>query len=318
MKNIERLGIPFILSGILHLLIFSNLWQLLRLIPKADLPKVEPKYQVRMIDQDELKKYRKVGVKNGSKDFSMSVGKLPKINRFGEGKAKNSAAAPKISKNEKIDFSNLNPTKNANVVSKVTQIKNTNELARKKAPPKITIQDLESGNSIITDMRTRSNVENRMRQATQKKEMLSQLSPQSERAEIIRNTGFNIHFEPPEGVKEDELNSAEKMFYAFQKRTFVTYLNSFVKTYQQTLLKKPLLKNELKSARHLLTGKIVFDKEGHIIKIQILRSSPSDEIHHLFEETLKEIRKLPNPPADLIKKDKNFTIYYQLNINGSR
>ncbi|MCP4911830.1 MAG: hypothetical protein GY909_01830 [Oligoflexia bacterium] len=302
----------------MHLLIFSNLWQLLRLIPKADLPKVEPKYQVRMIDQDELKKYRRVGVKNGSKDFSMNVGKLPKINRFGEGNAQKKASPNPVAKNQAIDFSKLNPTKNQNVAAKVAQIKNNTSSIKKKAPPKITIQDLESGNSIITDMRSRSNVENRMRQASQKNEILSELSPQSERAEIIRNTGFNIHFEPPEGVKEDELNSAEKMFYAFQKRTFVTYLNSFVKTYQQTLLKKPLLKKELKNARHLLTGKIVFDKEGHIIKIQILRSSPSDEIHHLFEETLKEIRKLPNPPADLIKDDKNFTIYYQLNINGSR
>tara|TARA_R110002072_G_scaffold64203_1_gene159051 strand:- start:23330 stop:24268 length:939 start_codon:yes stop_codon:yes gene_type:complete len=310
-KNIERLSVPFVLSGILHLLIFSNLWHLLNLFPKVELPALDKKYQVRVIDQEELKKYRRVGVKNGAKDFSMSVGQegkktknLPKINRFGE--------------NKNIDLESLAPeAKSTESIKQIPKMDSSQLESATDSKPRtrISVQDLESGNAIISDMQTRTSVENRMKQATQKQEILSQLAPQSERAQIIKNTGFNVHFEPPEGVSEDELNTAEKMFYGFQKRTFIAYLNSFVSTYQETLLKNPRLKSELKTANHLLTGKIIFDELGNIIKIQILRSSPSDEIHALFEETLKEIRKLPNPPQDLLKNRKTFTIYYQLNIN---
>jgi outer membrane biosynthesis protein TonB len=75
------------------------------------------------------------------------------------------------------------------------------------------------------------------------------------------------------------------------------------------------LRTALQSERHLLTGKIDFDKEGNILRIKILRSSPSDEVHQLFEETLKEIRSLPNPPKALVENREQFTIYYQLNIN---
>ena len=60
---------------------------------------------------------------------------------------------------------------------------------------------------------------------------------------------------------------------------------------------------------------IVFDKEGNIVSIQIMRWSQSDEVQDLFEQTLKEIRSLPNPPKALLENNEEFNIYYNLKIN---
>jgi hypothetical protein len=92
-------------------------------------------------------------------------------------------------------------------------------------------------------------------------------------------------------------------------------VNSFYSSYQSLILKRPSLLGVLQSERHLMTGKVIFDKEGNIMRIKILRSSSNDDLHELFETSLKDIRSLPNPPKDLVKNREEFTIYYQLRVN---
>jgi len=70
-----------------------------------------------------------------------------------------------------------------------------------------------------------------------------------------------------------------------------------------------------KILEHTLTGKILFDKEGNIIKINILKSSLNDDVHALFENTLVGINSLPNPPQMILQNKDDFTVYYQLSIN---
>jgi len=132
--------------------------------------------------------------------------------------------------------------------------------------------------------------------------------------QTLNHADFNLAFSPPEGVPKDELNSFEKMFFSFQKRTYLSYLSSFIKTYNQLLISKPNLQKELTGNTHRLTGRIIFDNQGNIISIKITKWSQSDEIQQLFEDTLKEIRSVPNPPKAIVQNGQ-FYIYYQLNIN---
>lgn len=292
MSNIKRLRMPILISALTHFLvflIFGYLAENFQFSPPVSEPKSPPIIKIRSIDQSEMKKYRQVGVKNGKKDFSLKVEQKTPVTK------KVPITRPSLQELGQVSKSNTQSQGPSNTVKELGQV--------------------ELGKKNVSDIKTKSAIENRIHQARMQRDMLSNLAPNSPEAHLVNKNSFNIHFEPPEGVSEDELNSSEKIFYSFQKRTFTSYVNSFLKTYNEVLLKKPFINNVLNNEEHLLTGKITFDYEGNITKIRIFRSSTNDDLHALFEETLKEIRSLPNPPKDLVKNKKTFDIYYQLNIN---
>lgn len=306
-------------SFLVHLLFFGGL-HLLKQNPSLSKTQqlMEKAVNIERISPQQLRKYRTVGVKGGSKNFQL---KTPK----GSPQVKKDKSRPQPQGNGgELSFSNLQAKvteKDLPPPREKPQNSRTQNEARKNfqskqktAVIKKEIQAAESGVP-LTALRSDQTVENFRRQESIRRNMMKEMGTKSTRAEVLKRTGFNLHFEPPEGVSEDELNSVEKIFYSFQKRTFTTYVTSFLSTYQQKIINKPQLRTALQSERHLLTGKVDFDKEGNILRIKILRSSPSDEVHQLFEETLKGIGGLPNPPKALVEKREQFTIYYQLNIN---
>lgn len=164
---------------------------------------------------------------------------------------------------------------------------------------------------------TKEPIEQRLRKQQQQLQgdVLQKLAASPNAGSAISGKGFNIQFDPPEGITEDELNSVEKIFYSFQKRTFETYVNSFVKTYHDVIRSSPILKSHLNNERHRLNGRVTFDSDGNILAVKIMRSSQSDAVHKLFEKTLDQMRAIPNPPKDLIQKDGTFSIYFSLYIN---
>jgi hypothetical protein len=133
--------------------------------------------------------------------------------------------------------------------------------------------------------------------------------------DVLMKSDFLMKPELPKGVPEDELNSIEKIYFGFQKRMYLQYVNTFIKTYNDVAKARPLIKGALRNGRHRLTARVVFDVEGNIEKIKIMRSSQDDDIHELFEKTLMNVQKVPNPPDDFINSENKFVIYYQLNIN---
>jgi hypothetical protein len=321
----NRLVQATINSVLVHLFLFGCLYLLQG---NSTLNKAQELSQrainIESITQQQLKKYRTVGVKGGSKKFSIEKKTSPSVRKKKNNQDKNPTA--KGSSNDKnISLESLKPKvsekdlppppPDVNPEASQTMARNKFRGEQQKVLIKKEIRAAESGVP-LTALRSDQAVENFRRQEGLRRNMLSSMGTQSSRSEILNHTGFNLHFEPPEGISEDELNSVEKIFFSFQKRTFTTYVNAFLSTYQQKLLNKPQLGPALKNEKHLLTGKIDFDKEGNILKIKILRSSKSDEVHHLFEETLKEIRSLPNPPKALVENRNQFTIYYQLSINN--
>ena len=82
------------------------------------------------------------------------------------------------------------------------------------------------------------------------------------------------------------------------------------------LLSRPQIRKMLRnSEKQVMAGKMVFDEKGNILKIKIIRSSPQDDFQSLFEESLRNIHKIPNPPQGLLSNEKELTLYYQLIIN---
>ena len=335
-ENHNRLINASIFALLTHLFFFGCLVLLTREI-KLDpqIPLKDRAIQIDRISQAQMNKYRRVGVRGGVQGFNMrtkrgnTVSKsknnppthLPPQEGIKGEKGKKNLSLDQLQ--AKVDPSQMKPknSEQSDNQRKNNSNKNTPRNGPQEMSPKMEqllikkeIQAAEQGIP-LTALRSTQAVNNFRRQQQIQFEMLRDMGTQSTQAEVLKSTGFNLHFEPPAGIPEDELNSVEKIFYSFQKRTFIGYVNSFMSSYQDTLTRSPHVRNALRSERHLLTGRITFDKEGNIIRIKILRSSQNDEIHRLFETTLRNIRSLPNPPKAIIEDKDQFNIYYQLKIN---
>jgi len=237
-------------------------------------------FEIVPVEESWLKKLRTVGTKDGRKEFSEKIENQRQLSLAQL--AATQKSPPPIVK------TNTNPSP--------VSINQENELA--------TAMSIIKNNSQAKERRQDIN---RM--------VLKDISANPENNRAIKNTGFDVVFEPPEGVSEDELNAMEKVFYSFQKRAFESYMHAFIDAYHKVALSRPGLNKDLPRDKQVLTGKITFDKNGDVVALKVLRWSNDDDIQKLFDETLLNIRRLPNPPRALLEKREEFSVHYQLYIN---
>jgi hypothetical protein len=129
-------------------------------------------------------------------------------------------------------------------------------------------------------------------------------------------TDYNLKFIPPKGISPDKLNEFEKVFYSFFRRIAMQYITSVQSTILDEVDSKPYAKGKLKSHKAaVLTARIVYDEEGNAEKITILKSSPDDDVHEIFEKALKKMTKIPNVSPALKDENGKYTAFFQLGIN---
>ncbi len=285
--QLESSGISLALSVLLNIILVvltSLIFNMQPTISDNTNPLLQEKQYIK------VKSFRTVGVKNGKKnEFSSPTKTQPSKSNSGK---------------KSVNLSQLGSIGKSTKTESIKKPQKTQPLKFKN----------EKSNFSFT---AKPPLKQRMRKQQQQLQgdVLKNLAANPSYANALSNKGFNVQFDPPEGIREDELNSIEKIFYSFQKRTYEKYLNSFLNTYYSTLTSNPNLRNDLSSDRHRLNARVQFDKNGFIISVKILKSSNSDSVHNLFETTLDKMRSIPNPPKDLLGKDGNFTIYYSLYIN---
>jgi hypothetical protein len=133
---------------------------------------------------------------------------------------------------------------------------------------------------------------------------------------LLKKSDLSIHFETPKGVTIDELNDSERIFYSFRKRCFENYVSSFIKTYNDELVKMPYLKSKMSTlSRQEIRGKVNFSEKGDILNASITHSSKDKSLDKLFVQTLKSMIPLYNPPRAIIRGKKTFVIYFALKFN---
>ncbi len=271
--------------------------------------------QIKIISHDDLEKLKQVGIKNGVKK-----------NYFQPDQLKIPRPPPPLPKNPGLSFNNLSD------VSKVLPPpKEFKETKKMKSPvPKIEIKkNADSKNmvenkissSVTSDEGGHFNfnpkkqkiIPRAQEQDNLKEEAFKNIPTSSSNRLSQKLSNFEIRYERPEGVSEDELNSDEKAYYSFFKRSYASYLNKLYANYERISVERPRLEKDFEN-KHLLIGRIDYDEKGNIILVKILKSSESDDIHYFFEETLKQLN-LPNPPKSFIKNKKQFSTYYQIQIN---
>ena len=150
------------------------------------------------------------------------------------------------------------------------------------------------------------------------KNFLTQDSSSTIPRSVSQHLGQNqvlFDLQVPKGVPEDELNSAELVFYSFRKRTAITYINSFIKELNHFERTRPHLQFPLTKSPQLISGQITYDKNGDILKINTLRWSNITELQNFFMDVLKNMSSLPNPPKEIINENGEFVINFSLALN---
>lgn len=136
----------------------------------------------------------------------------------------------------------------------------------------------------------------------------------SQALKALADTDVDIKLEVPKGIPEDELNKHELVFYSFQKRTALAYVNAFYKELNTFERQNPHLRFPLTAKKKKLAGRIVYDKDGNIIRIKTLQWTQIRKLDSFFEEVLKNMNSLPNPPKEILENDQ-FAVNFVLTLN---
>ncbi len=136
------------------------------------------------------------------------------------------------------------------------------------------------------------------------------------RAQSLNNSDVMVNLEVPEGVDPDELNKYELMFYGFQRRTAMGYVNSFYKHLDKFMSENPHLQFPMTETKQVMTGRLTYDRNGNIKQIKMVRWSNIEKLQGFFENVLKDMDTLHNPPQALWDKTGDFSIFFSLVING--
>lgn len=200
--------------------------------------------------------------------------------------------------NKKIQTNQLAPDFNSPIenFSKKTKVTNSYN------PP-----TLNNGKAIKALSLSNKNVTQFLRGTPNEKSASSYLK-------TFESTQSLVKLEVPRGVKESELNKHELVFYSFQKRTAQIYINSFHKKLGEFNLRNPHLKFPLTEKKEQMVGRVIYDKDGNIIKIKMIQWTKVQKLQDFFLDVLKEMNSLPNPPK-MILENNQFTIFFALTIN---
>lgn len=274
---------------------------------------------IKFIDPSEVEKFRKVGIQNGKKDLQRpdTVPKQTIKNPTQKGSPNPLSMeklAPVLPKPQPAKVSEVqNPKKEA--TTKPTEMfkgpakKVQNDVAKTFLNVK---PSNDTGGNFYFNYKNNKVIQQNQEQEIIKSEAQKNFSvPQNKATDRISN--FEIRYERPEGVSEDELNSDEKAYYSFYVRSYQNYFSKIYANYEKIVIERPGLASVF-DKKHLLIGKIDYDEQGNIVTVRILKSSENDDLHYFFEETLKQLSQ-PNPPKVFTKNRKQFSIYYQLQIN---
>lgn len=131
----------------------------------------------------------------------------------------------------------------------------------------------------------------------------------------FQNTDVGVNLEVPEGVNPDELNEYEQMFYSFQRRVALSYVNSFMSHYNKFERINPGTRFPMTDSKETMTGRLTYDAQGNIKQIKMVRWTNVSKLQDFFLEVVKGMDSIQNPPKTLWEKDGEFTVFFTLVVN---
>lgn len=138
------------------------------------------------------------------------------------------------------------------------------------------------------------------------------------KSDLVGGAGINdavVSMEVPDGVEPDELNKYELMFYGFQRRVAMNYANSILKNINKFTKENPHFKFD-QNSRIIMTARLTYDNSGNVTQIKMIRWTHVDKVQNFFEDVVKGIDQLHNPPKALWEKSGEFSMFFTLEIKG--
>lgn len=135
-------------------------------------------------------------------------------------------------------------------------------------------------------------------------------------ADILSSQKVALNFEVPQGKNLDELNESELKLYGFLRRGAMKYVASLSSEIKEFEMKNPHLSFPLTGTKQVLTGRLIYDGQGNLKQIKMVRWTNIDKLQTFFESVLKRLDTLQNPPKELWSETGEFTVFVTLQING--
>ena len=135
-------------------------------------------------------------------------------------------------------------------------------------------------------------------------------------ADILSSQRVALNFEVPQGKKLDELNESELKLYGFLRRGAMKYVASLSAEVKEFELQNPHLRFPLTESKQVLTGRLVYDGQGNLKQIKMVRWTNIDRLQTFFQSVLQRLDTLQNPPKELWIENGEFVVFVTLQING--
>jgi hypothetical protein len=177
------------------------------------------------------------------------------------------------------------------------------------SPEKALIENRENSKSAIKSLSLNNNSIRSFLKGTPNFQSASQY------LESFESTDSTVKLEVPKGIKESELNKHELVFYSFQKRTAQVYINTFYNKLNEFKVKNPHLRFPISTKKEKMTGRVIYDKDGNIVKINMIKWTDTKKLQDFFMDVLQDMTALPNPPKAVLK-DGEFTVFFSLIVNS--
>lgn len=266
-----------ILLHLFALLLLTSLNNIISLATKSD------RIEITSIDRTELNRLRQLG-KHDSKNQNMSV----RLN-----------GTPTAQRSTKLDLSSLQIGSNEKFDEKKSS--QTNKPKVKNLLPTKALDALSlNGDEVKEFLKSNPN---------------SGVIGLNINTPIFNKSDFSIKMELPKGVDINELNPEELIFYGFQRRALQSFISSFYQSLNKFKIKNPHIDLSQESDQTKMTGRVLFDKNGNVRGIKIIRYSNQNRVQEFFINILETL-SLPNPPKSLLNQDEQFAYYFSLILKG--
>ncbi len=134
--------------------------------------------------------------------------------------------------------------------------------------------------------------------------------------EVMGGDRISLRYEVPNGKTLDELNESELRLYGFLRRGAKNYTTSIMAELHEFEMKYPHLHFPLTDTKQVLTGRLTYDEKGNLKQIKMIRWTNVDKLQGFFENVLKRMEIMQNPPKELWAENGEFTVFITLQING--
>lgn len=132
---------------------------------------------------------------------------------------------------------------------------------------------------------------------------------------LIKGDKISLSYDVPNGKDLGELNKSELRLYGFFKRGAQKYSNSVVTELNNFNNRHPHLNFPLTEEKQTLTGRLTYDGQGNLKQIKMVRWTNIDKLQTFFEDVLKRMDHMQNPPKELWEENGEFVVFVTLQIN---